>query len=289
MADAGNGRLKYIGVTGLIVCACLTGYLRQRPALPQSKVSLFVDGGYLEPTAMVDASSPDLEEQTAAMDRRSVRPLFGMETESALGDLASKWRAVELEIGHDEKVLADCRAQKPCPEPARDLLNIIAEGAGHSGRAQVGLINRAVDLAITPTADKTQWGVEDHWGSPLETLRTRRGDCEDYAIVKYVALREAGLSSADVKIVILRKLFPREDHAVAAARVNGEWLILDNRQLTLVRDTDMMRATPKFLLDEGGVHRFVRSSTSALSITPAGNVANRREREHLRERALTAG
>jgi hypothetical protein len=39
--------------------------------------------------------------------------------------------------------------------------------------------------------------------------------------------------------------------------VNGEWLILDNRQLTLVRDTDVIRATPEFLLDEYGVHRFI--------------------------------
>ena len=160
-------------------------------------------------------------------------------------------------------VLAGCREQKPCPEPARELLNIIAEAGGRTGRARVGLINMAVDLAITPTADEAQWGVEDHWSSPLETLQTHRGDCEDYAIVKYVALREAGLSSADVKIVILRKLFPSEDHAVAVARVNGEWLILDNLHLTLVRDTDMTRAIPKFQLDGSGVHRFVPSSTSA--------------------------
>jgi predicted transglutaminase-like cysteine proteinase len=269
MAYARNGRLKYIGVISLIVCACLAGYLRQRPALPQSKVSLFIDGGYLEPAAMVDASSPEVEERSVAMDHRSVRPLFGMETEPALGYLASKWRAVELEIGREEKVLADCREQKPCPEPARELLNIIAEGGGRTGRARVGLINRAVDLAITPTADEAQWGVEDHWSSPLETLKTHRGDCEDYAIVKYVALREAGLSSADVKIVILRKLFPSEDHAVAAARVNGEWLILDNRHLALVRDTDVMRATPKFLLDEGGVHRFVLGAYSTDVIAPS--------------------
>jgi predicted transglutaminase-like cysteine proteinase len=259
MAYAGNGRLNYIGVIGLIVCACLAGYLRQRPALPQSKVSLFIDGGFLEPAAMVDASSPEVEERSAAMDHRSVRSLFGMETEPVVGGLASKWHAVELEIGHEERVLAGCREQKPCPQPARELLNIIAEGGSRTGRARVGLINRAVDLAITPTADEAQWGVEDHWSSPLETLKTHRGDCEDYAIVKYVALREAGLSSADVKIVILRQLFPSEDHAVAAARVNGEWLILDNRHLALVRDTDMTRATPKFLLDEGGVHRFVPS------------------------------
>ncbi len=262
MADAGSGRLKYIGVTGLIVCACLAGYPRQRPALPPSTVSRLIDGGY-QPAAMIDVWSPEVKEQTAAVDRPPVRSLFGMETELVVGGLASKWHAVELEIGHEEMVLAGCRGQKSCPEPARELLNIIAEAGGRTGRARVGLINRAVDLAITPTADEAQWGVEDHWSSPLETLQTHRGDCEDYAIVKYVALREAGLSSADVKIVILRKLFPSEDHAVAAARVNGEWLILDNLHLTLVRDTDMTRAIPKFQLDDSGVHRFVPTSTSA--------------------------
>jgi transglutaminase-like putative cysteine protease len=65
-------------------------------------------------------------------------------------------------------------------------------------------------------------GVEDHWSSPLETLQTHRGDCEDYAIVKYVALRQAGLPTADVKIVILRNQFPNEYHAVAAARVMAD-------------------------------------------------------------------
>jgi hypothetical protein len=52
---------------------------------------------------------------------------------------------------------------------------------------------------------------------------------------------------------------------VAAARVNGEWLILDNRWLTLVRDTDMMRSTPKFMLDEDGAHRFVHSDHTVSS------------------------
>jgi predicted transglutaminase-like cysteine proteinase len=258
MADARQWHLNRIGVIGFIICACVAGSIRQPPALPHSSASSSIDGGRLEPTAMVGASPPGVTVPPQAMDQRPARPLFGMETEPVLGPLTSKWRAVELEIGHEERVLADCRAQRPCPEPARDLLNLIAEGAGRTGRARVGLINRAVDLAITPATDEAQWGVEDHWSSPFETLQTHRGDCEDYAIVKYVALRQAGLPTEDVKIAILHNQFPNEYHAVAATRVNGEWLILDNRQLTLVRDTDVIRATPKFLLDEHGVHRFVR-------------------------------
>ena len=76
--------------------------------------------------------------------------------------------------------------------------------------------------------------------------------------MKYVALLQAGLSPDDVKIVILRNLLPKEDHAAVAARVDGQWLILDNRRLALVRDTKMVGCIPKFVLDEHGTRRFVQ-------------------------------
>jgi predicted transglutaminase-like cysteine proteinase len=194
---------------------------------------------------------------------QSARPLFGMETEPATGDVSSKWHTVEAEIEQEETVLAHCRIEQACPAVARDLLDIVAEGADRTGRARVGLINRAVNLALILTSDEAQWGVEDHWSPPFETLQTHRGDCEDYAIVKYVALLEAGLSRDDLKIVILRNFVPDEDHAVLAARVDGEWLILNDNSLALVRDLDMVRVQPKFLLDQDGAHRLVPSNRAA--------------------------
>ena len=95
---------------------------------------------------------------------------------------------------------------------------------------------------------------------PLETLHSSSGDCEDYAIVKYAALLAAGLSKDAVKIVVLRNRLPNEEHAVVAVRVDDQWLILDNRTLTLVRDTDVVRAIPEYVLDDQGVRRFVWSS-----------------------------
>jgi hypothetical protein len=95
-----------------------------------------------------------------------------------------------------------------------------------------------------------------------ETLLSNRGDCEDYAILKYAALLLAGIPKDDVKIVILKNFFPNENHAVVATRVDGQWLILDNRTLTLVRDTDVTRATPEFVLDHEGIKRFNRASQS---------------------------
>jgi predicted transglutaminase-like cysteine proteinase len=185
------------------------------------------------------------------------RPLFGMQIAPAMGNVSSKWHAVEAEIEQEEVVLAGCHTDQACPAVARDLLNIAAQGADRTGRARVGWINRAVNLAIIPTSDEAQWGVPDHWSPPFETLQTHRGDCEDYAIVKYAALREAGFSRDDLKIVILHDVMSSEDHAVLAARVDGAWLILDNRTLALARDTDMIKAQPKFVLDQSGAHRLV--------------------------------
>ena len=117
-------------------------------------------------------------------------------------------------------------------------------------------INRAINMAIRPMSDVAQWGVPDRWSAPLATLASGRGDCEDYAIAKYVALREAGLAENDVRLVIVRELASGEDHAVVAAHVNDKWIVLDNRHLALIEDSDMQRVRPLFVFDRDGVKRF---------------------------------
>jgi hypothetical protein len=57
----------------------------------------------------------------------------------------------------------------------------------------------------------------------------------------------------------MKNVFPNEDHAVLAARVDGEWLILDSRTLTLVRDTDVTRTAPIFVQDNVGAWRVLPS------------------------------
>lgn len=182
--------------------------------------------------------------------------LFDVNTEPvAMGELHEKWLHISALMAHDLALVAQCHSEVSCPVAAQRLIGISAEGAWRIGRARVGLVNRAANLAIRPVSDQRQWGVADHWSDPFETLLSYRGDCEDYAILKYAALLEAGVPATDVKIVILKNLFPNEYHAVVAARVDGEWLLLDNRTLTLVRDKDLRRAIPMFVLDRQGVRR----------------------------------
>jgi predicted transglutaminase-like cysteine proteinase len=270
-SDAARAFLVSLG--GLFIGLCvLAAYAALLQPLPQSGQSDSLRPDYLVPAAFGDDARPG----AMSADEQQAIPLFGMATEPVFGEVAAKWRAVKADIYREEGVLARCRAQLICPAAAQTLLDIVAEGAHHTGRVRVGRINRAVNLAIRPSSDEEQWGVEDRWSTPFETLQSRRGDCEDFAIVKYVALLEAGLPRDDVKMVILRNLFPYEDHAAVAARIDGQWIILDNRRLALVRDSDMVRSIPRFVLDENGVRRFVRSHpagqrpSAALSIVRAG-------------------
>lgn len=208
--------------------------------------------------AFADGPSPLFETASAAAESSSATTLFGMDTEPvAHGEVLNKWRHARDAIEQDRQTVDRCRTDSACSAVAQRLIALSSEGDGHDGRAKVGLINRAVDLAISPIADEAQWSVLDYWSAPLQTLQSGQGDCEDYAIVKYAALAAAGIAESDMKIVILTNAFPNEDHAVLAVRVEGEWLILDNRRLALVRDTEITRAVPKLVLDQAGVRRFL--------------------------------
>ncbi len=75
--------------------------------------------------------------------------------------------------------------------------------------------------------DMEVYGVREYWATPKEFI-IRSGDCEDYSIAKYYALRNVGFSKDELRIVALRDTIRGFGHAVMAAYVNGDILILDN-------------------------------------------------------------
>ena len=188
--------------------------------------------------------------------------LFGLESVAvARGEILTKWNRVAAEIAADRDVLRRCReAAATCPASAQKLLAVIAEGQAREGRARIGTINRSINLAIKQMSDLAQWGVIDRWSAPLETLSSGRGDCEDYAIAKYVALGEAGFSEDKLRLVIVRDLGLGEDHAILAVRDSEKWLLLDNRRLVLVEDGELQRVEPLFALNRDGVREFTSSA-----------------------------
>jgi predicted transglutaminase-like cysteine proteinase len=205
--------------------------------------------------------------ESAAPIGKSAEP-FGLFTSTlSEGGLRDKWLGVERELDDELLVLALCEEDHSgCASPAAlQFLVIVDSAKTRDGRARLGEINRAINLAIKPVSDLAQYGAIDVWSSPLATFAKGAGDCEDYAIAKFVALRQAGIPAEDVKLLILHDTLRNEDHAVVAARLDGRWLTLDNRRMAMVEDTQLRNYRPTFLIDRDGVNRYQNAPLPALA------------------------
>ena len=197
---------------------------------------------------------------TGSVDRaaRSDEP-FELTTEMVgTGAVQEKWFDVERKVDDERRVLRICEENPASCQsrPALEFLAIVDRARPLKGRAQLGEINRAINLTIKPKSDLALYGAEDVWSPPLATLAKGAGDCEDYAIAKFVALREVGISPDDLRIVIMRDTIRGEDHAVAAARLDGHWLTLDNRRMAMVEDVDVRNYRPLFVIDRDAVRLY---------------------------------
>ena len=78
-------------------------------------------------------------------------------------------------------------------------------------------------------SDQTVWGMEDYWASPSEFLNRGTGDCEDYAIAKYITLRRLGFDDSRLRLAYVRSLTLRQAHMVLLVDAGqGKRVVLDN-------------------------------------------------------------
>ena len=76
--------------------------------------------------------------------------------------------------------------------------------------------------------DKDVYGVAEYWATPAE-FAVSSGDCEDYAIAKYYALRHLGVPAARLRVATVWNRTRGEAHAVLVAYGDeAEVFILDN-------------------------------------------------------------
>ena len=83
-------------------------------------------------------------------------------------------------------------------------------------------VNEVVNSARY-ASDRSNWGVADYWETPQE-LFSRGGDCEDFAIAKYLLLRDIGIEPARMQLVISK------DHAFLVVATTSGPVVLDNRR-----------------------------------------------------------
>jgi predicted transglutaminase-like cysteine proteinase len=197
---------------------------------------------------------------------------FGLTTTPVYaGGLPAKWLGVENRLDDERVQLALCDGDREhcASDAALKFLAIVDAGREREGRARLGEINRAINLSIRPVDDLVQYGQVDFWSSPLVTFYHGAGDCEDYAIAKYVALRMAGIAAEDLRIIVMVDTFRHEGHAVTAARLDGHWLILDNRRTAMIEDSYLRNYRPLFVIDDTGVNKFTDAPVLASMPEPA--------------------
>ena len=115
---------------------------------------------------------------------------------------------------------------------AQALLQAIERAALLEEAPRLAAINSYLNRRIEFHEDIDVWGKLDFWASPLEALDKGRGDCEDYAIAKYLSLIAAGTPVAKLRMVYVRASLGGRSlaHMVLAyyAEPGAEPLILDN-------------------------------------------------------------
>lgn len=102
---------------------------------------------------------------------------------------------------------------------------------------QIYVVNSYVNSLITYKTDKEFYGVSEYWASPYETFIYQKGDCEDYALLKFYILNKLGFT--DLKILVVTYDYSYNYiHAVLIVNHNNKNYILDNAYKFVYMDYD---------------------------------------------------
>jgi len=119
---------------------------------------------------------------------------------------------------------------------------------GESHHEQLTAVNNYMNRkSYIPDAEN--WGVSDYWATPAEFL-TRSGDCEDYAIAKFFALKYLGWNADSFRLVIVKDLMKGEGHAILVVFDEGVSWILDSQIKTVDKTTMIDVYEPVYSINE---------------------------------------
>jgi predicted transglutaminase-like cysteine proteinase len=131
-------------------------------------------------------------------------------------------------------------------------------------------VNAFFNRRVLYKSDMEVYKVEDYWATPLEFMGNGAGDCEDFAIAKYMTLRILGVPNERLRLIYVR--YQTGNTAPIAHMVLGyyaqptdEPVILDN-MVSSVRPASMRPdLSPVYSFNSDGL--WVGSATTATDPT----------------------
>lgn len=112
----------------------------------------------------------------------------------------------------------------------QDWQQLIEDARRDNEWQRLNRVNRFFNQ-ITYKTDADLWGKADYWATPREFLSQGAGDCEDYAIAKYLTLKTLGVPDKRLFLTHVTLRSTGQQHMVLLYREadSGALLVLDNR------------------------------------------------------------
>jgi len=98
-------------------------------------------------------------------------------------------------------------------------------------------------------SDSKNYGQNDYWATPVEFFK-RGGDCEDFAIAKYTALRMLGVPENRMRIAIVQDLQKNIPHAILTVYTDQGAMVLDNQIKTMKAADRIKHYKPIFSINQ---------------------------------------
>jgi len=135
-----------------------------------------------------------------------------------------------------------------------DWVKFLATLKDKAPLVQLNEVNTRINQA-SYVNDQANWGQKDYWATPGEFM-SRFGDCEDYAILKYLSLRRLGWKEKTLRVVAVKDLNLKVGHAVLVVLFThpktGQILplLLDNQIKKIVPANKVRHYQPVFSLNK---------------------------------------
>lgn len=189
-----------------------------------------------------------------------------------------KWHGMLQRFAAERRFEPACAPGVAAPCAPAEWRALVASLDGLDLRAKLDRVNAAINRhPYIPSL--VNWHESNHWETPFEFLR-KGGQCQDYAIAKYLLLRASGVPAASLRLVVLRDTHLGLDHAVTVAFVDGQALVLDNQQKTVMPVSSLDYYRPYYSINEQGwwLHRGgnARYAAADRTASPAGDAAAER-------------
>lgn len=130
---------------------------------------------------------------------------------------------------------------------------------------------------IPYSSDARHWGKGDYWATPEEFIGTNSGDCEDYVISKYFALRELGVNEEKLFLTYVKALELNVAHMVLTYFETPQSvpLVLDNYNLKVLPATERKDLMPVYSFNADSFFLTNQAAGVARKL-PVDKVNNRR-------------